>query len=204
MADWFKTYNDELDSKGMQFALTECPHVIGVWQVIKSEASKNRSSSFKWEDADFELIGFARKLNISVPIFNECLNLLERAKFISRGGGKLVVAGWDKMQSDYARGLDKGYYTNRKTRKKLASNSVVSTARGEESRREENGGSPHHLNGKISTAERISLEKEQKELTRIVLSMKGHGFMSPDEKQKYRDAKDRLSKVTKALFIPLP
>lgn len=144
VADWFKTYNDELDSKGMQFAITECPSVIAVWQVIKSEASKNRNAKFKWQDADFELIGFARKINVSVPIFNECLKLLERAKFITRHNGHMIVTGWDRLQSDYARGLDKGYYNSKKTRKKLASkseklasNSLVSTTRREERRVEE-------------------------------------------------------------------
>jgi hypothetical protein len=46
------------------------------------------------------------------------------------------VSGWDDIQSDYAKGLNKGYY--KKTTEKLASNSLVSTARGEERRGEDN------------------------------------------------------------------
>lgn len=135
MADWFKFYNDGLDSKGMQFAMSEQPLVTSVWLVIMSEASKNRSAKIKWDDADFEIVGFARKINISVPIFNQSVVLLERIKYISRKDGNIIIHGWDNLQSDYARGLDKGYY--KKTSKKLASDSLVSTARREESREEE-------------------------------------------------------------------
>ena len=124
-----------LASKGMQFALGEQPLVTSVWLVILSEASKNRSSKFKWVDADFELIGFARLINCSVPVFNQSIALLERINYIRRHDGIIEVLGWDAMQSDYAKGLDKGYY--KKTSKKLASNKEVSSARGEEKRREE-------------------------------------------------------------------
>jgi hypothetical protein len=135
MADWFKFKNDCLSSKGMQFAMSEQPLVTSVFLVILSEASKARSSSFKWSDEDFEMIGFARLVNVSVPVFNQSIGLLERIKYISRKDGVITVNGWDDMQSDYAKGLNKGYY--RKTSNKLASNSEVSTARGEERRGEE-------------------------------------------------------------------
>jgi hypothetical protein len=138
VADWFKFYNDGLDSKGMQFAISEQPLVTSVWLVIMSEASKNRSNKIKWQDEDFELIGFARKVNISVPVFNQSIGLLERIKYITRQDGFIIIHGWDRLQSDYARGLDKGYY--KKTSKRLVSKSEVSTARGEEKRGEEKKG----------------------------------------------------------------
>lgn len=136
MADWFKIHNDMLDSKGMQFAMSEQPVVTSVWLVILSEASKNRSSRFAWSDADFELVGFSRKINCSVPVFNQSIGLLERIGYIKRADGFIEVFGWDSKQSDYAKGVNKGYY--KKTSKKLASLSEVSTTRGEEKRGEEN------------------------------------------------------------------
>jgi hypothetical protein len=132
MADWFKVKNDMLDSKGMQFCISEQPLVTSVWLVILSEASKNRSSFFSWLDADFEVIGFSRKINCDAKIFNQCLDLLERIGYIKRAHGKLQIVGWESHQSDYAKGLNKGYY--KKTSEKLASNSLDSTARGEEKR----------------------------------------------------------------------
>ena len=138
MADWFKFFNDDLDSKELQYALSEQPLVAGVWLAILSEASKKRSQTIPWSDSDFELIGFARKVNVSPPIFNQCLGLLERVGLIKRSGQSMEVLTWERVQSDYAKGLAKGYYE--KTSKTLASNSVVSTVRGEERRGDENRG----------------------------------------------------------------
>lgn len=137
MADWFKFHNDELDSKGMQFAISEQPLVTSVLLVILSEASKTRSRKIAWHDEDFELIGYARKINVSVPVFNQCISLLERVGIIKRGNGNIEINGWNEKQSDYAKGLDKGYYNKKKTSKLLASNSEVSTVRREEKRVEE-------------------------------------------------------------------
>lgn len=136
MADWFKFYNNGLEEPRMQFAISEQPLVTSVWLAILSEASKARSSQITWRDLDFELFGYARKLNISTPILNQCIGLLERIGYIQRKDGKITIDGWDKLQSDYAKGLDKGYY--KKTNKDLASKSLVSTVRGEERREEEN------------------------------------------------------------------
>ena len=132
MADWFKFYNDGLDEPRFQFAISEHSEVTSVWLVILSEASKKRSATITWRDQDFELFGFARKINVSVPILNECINLLERIGYITRTPGEIRVEGWDARQSDYAKGLAKGYY--KATSKTLASNSLVSTIRGEERR----------------------------------------------------------------------
>lgn len=136
MADWFKVHNDMLASKGMQFAISEQPLVTSVWLVILSEASKNRSSYFAWSDSDFELIGFARLVNCSVPVFNQCLGLLQRINYIKKTCDKIEILGWDKLQSDYARGLDKGYY--KKTSNKLASDKEETSPRGEERRGDKN------------------------------------------------------------------
>src|ERR1700685_836941 len=108
MADWFKFFNDGLDSKGMQFAISEQPLVPSVWLAVLSEASKNRSSSFHWEDQDYELLGMARRLNISVPILNQCIGLLERIRYITRRKDSIQVNGWDSFQSNYAKGVNRG------------------------------------------------------------------------------------------------
>lgn len=162
MADWFKFYNDGLDSKGMQFAMAEQPLVTSVWLVIMSEASKNRSNKIKWADEDFELIGFARRINVTVPQFNQSITLLERIKYITREGGFIVVHGWDKLQSDYARGVDRGYY--KKTSDTLASNSLVSTARREEKRVEEKYKTNRGFALKESGVQLLSLIETCKEL----------------------------------------
>ena len=135
MSDWFKFHNDGLDEPRFQFAISEQPLVTSAWLLILSEASKKRSGVITWRDADFELIGFARKVNLSPPVFNQCVELLERIGYIKREDGKLTIPGWDCLQSDYAKGLQKGYY--KKTSKILASVSEVSTVRGEEKRGEE-------------------------------------------------------------------
>jgi hypothetical protein len=132
MADWFKFYNDGLDEPRFQFAISEQPLVTSVWLVILSEASKKRSSKITWRDQDFELLGFARKVNVSPPVFNQCVELLERIGYIARQNGNIDIPGWEKLQSDYAKGLAKGYYKS--TSERLASVSKVSTVRGEESR----------------------------------------------------------------------
>ena len=136
MADWFKFYNDGLDSAGMQYCLSEQPSSVSVWLLILSEASKNRSGTLHWDASDYRLLGFARKLNISPGIFNQSLNLLQKAGYIALAKTTLTIPGWEKMQSDYAKGIDRGYYKH--TSKTLASDSLVSTVRGEERRGEEN------------------------------------------------------------------
>jgi len=136
VADWFKFYNDGLDAGGLQYCIAEQPLVTSVWLVILSEASKSRCCKFPWDDKDFRLLGFARKVNVSPGVFNQCVNLLEHAGYIKKREGYIEIPGWDKLQSDYAKGLDKGYY--KKTSKTLASNSEHSTARREEKRVEEN------------------------------------------------------------------
>ncbi len=190
MADWFKFYNDGIDSKGMQYAISEQPLAPSVWLVILAEASKCRASSIPWEDQDFELIGHARRINVSVPIFNQCLNLFERVGFIIRKDGMLHVPGWDKLQSDYAKGLEKGYYKN--TSKSLASPSEVSRPRGEEIRREESRGggeekaSPPPSNGFASvlkTSEKISYEKELDSIQAKLTPLSG-GDLLPAAKER--------------------
>ena len=135
MADWFKFYNDGLDEPRFQYAISENPSVVGTWLLILSEASKKRSDRVSWRDQDFELFGYARKINVSVPVLNECINILCRIGYIAKDECCIVIPGWASRQSDYAKGLNKGYY--KKTSKTLASNSEVSTIRREEKRVEE-------------------------------------------------------------------
>jgi hypothetical protein len=135
MADWFKFYNDGLDSKGMQFALSEQPLVTSVWLVILSEASKNRASEIPWSGQDFEIIGYARKINVPVAVFNQSIDLLAKVGYIVVGDGSIKIPGWESLQSTYAKGVDRGYYKN--ANKSLVSTKQVSTPRGEERRGEE-------------------------------------------------------------------
>lgn len=137
VADWFKFFNDGLDEPRFQYAISEHSQVTSVWLVILSEASKKRSATITWRDDDFELIGYARKINVSVPILNSCVVLLEKIGYITRTNGKLTIPGWKMLQSAYARGVDRGYYDKKKTNKTLVSNSLDSTVRGEERRGEE-------------------------------------------------------------------
>jgi len=137
MADWFKFYNDGLDSAGLQYCISEQPLVTSVWLVILSEASKNRSSKLPWDDKDFRLLGYARKVNVSPGVFNQSINLLQSAGYVKLEDGFLTIPGWESMQSNYAKGLNRGYYKD--TNKTLVSNSQVSTVRGEEKRGEEKG-----------------------------------------------------------------
>lgn len=135
MADWFKFFNDGLDEPRFQFAISEQPLVTSVWLVILSEASKKRSSKITWRDEDFELLGFARKINVSPGVLNQCVTLLEKIGYISRDGVNISITDWDSLQSNYAKGLDRGYYKS--TNKSLVSDEQVSTTRGEERRVEE-------------------------------------------------------------------
>lgn len=132
MADWFKFFNDTLDDPKFQYAISEYSQVTSVYLLILSEASKKRNGSIPWRDQDFELFGFSRKINVTVPILNECLNLLVRIGYINKDGHSITVTSWDTMQSNYCRGLANGYYAG--TNKTLASDSQVSTVRGEEKR----------------------------------------------------------------------
>lgn len=125
MADWFKVYNDMLDDPRIRFAISEHSVVSTVILLILSEASKKRSDSIPWTGKDFELIGYALKCNISVPILNACLNLLERIEFIKKTETEIKVLNWSDMQSDYCRGVSKGYY--RGSTKTLRRDSVDST-----------------------------------------------------------------------------
>lgn len=135
MADWFKFYNDGLDEPRIQFAISEHPSVVSVWLLILSEASKKRSGKITWRNQDFELFGYARKINVSVPVLNSCIELLTRIEYIKVDGDTIEIPEWERRQSDYSKGIDKGYF--KKTSKLLASNSEVSTARREEKREEE-------------------------------------------------------------------
>lgn len=153
MADWFKFFNDGLEEPRFQFAISEQPLVASVWLVILSEASKKRSCKITWRDQDFELFGYARKINISVPVLNQCIGILERIGYISRKNGFIEVPGWELLQSDYAKGLSKGYYKT--TSKTLASNSLDSTVRGEKKIGEENSDKASNKAKKLSVKQVI-------------------------------------------------
>ncbi len=148
MADWFKFFNDTLDEPRVQFAIAEHPQVVSVMVLLLSEASKKRSARIPWSDENFELFSYSRKLNVTVPIINHCMGLLEKIGFINRETGWVIINPWDSMQSDYCKGLNRGYY--RVTSETLASNSLDTSARGEERRSEKKKKTPRLLSGKAS------------------------------------------------------
>ncbi len=100
--------------------------------LLLSEASKKRSARIPWSDENFELFSYSRKLNVTIPIINHCMNILEKIGFINRETGWIIINSWESMQSDYCKGLNRGYY--RGTSERLASNSLGTSARGEEKR----------------------------------------------------------------------
>lgn len=153
MADWFKFFNDGLDEPRFQFAISEQPLVTSAWLLILSEASKKRSHKITWRDQDFELLGFARKVNISPAILNQCVDLLERIGYIKRENGNIIIPGWESLQSNYARGVDRGYYKS--TNKTLASNKPVSTTRGEERRGDKSRGEEEKTVGTVASLPRF-------------------------------------------------
>lgn len=155
MADWFKVYNNMLDDPKFQYAIGEHSVVTSVTLLILSEASKARSAKIPWAGQDFEMAGYARKLNISIPILNECINLLLKIGFIEKDDKFLKVLTWNEMQSDYCRGKDRGYY--KKTSNKLASVSLESTVRREERRGEEKKENGFSV---LSAADKVIKSKE--------------------------------------------
>ncbi len=163
MSDWFKFYNDTLDDPKFQYAISEYSQVTSVYLLILSEASKKRSGSIPWKDQDFELFGFSRKINVTVPILNECLNLLVRIGYINKDGHSITVTSWSTVQSDYCKGLSKGYYGD--STKKLASNSEVSSVRGEERR-----GDQIKRDQRVFSASEIVVKN--KELERVIEKIK--------------------------------
>lgn len=133
MADWFKFYNDGLDEARFQYAISVHPEVIPVWLLILSEASRHYSGTFPWRDADFELFGYSRKIGVSVPLINQCLNLLVKIEYISKDSGCINILKWNDLQSEYCQGKAKGRYKSRAT---LPIVSRESPIRVEESRRD--------------------------------------------------------------------
>lgn len=128
MSDWFRVYNDLLDEPNFRYALGRSNVVGTVYMALLSEASKRRSCVVPWTEC--EEIGTGLKLNVSAGILCECVNALCEAHYIRKEPNSLVICDWDKTQSDYCRGLSKGYY-----KKLVETTSLATQRRGEKKRK---------------------------------------------------------------------
>jgi len=101
MADWFKFYNDSIDEPRLQWAVSEQAEVLPVWVLILSECSKHYSGILSWRDKDYELLGYARKINVTPAKLNAALGLLVRIEYLEKTENHIKVLRWNDMQSIY-------------------------------------------------------------------------------------------------------
>lgn len=199
MADWFKFFNDTLDDPKFQYAISEHSEVTSVFLLILSEASKKRSATIPWQDQDFELFGYSRKINVTVPILNQCMNLLVKIGYIEKGSGCINVLSWNKMQSDYCKGLMRNYG---QTTKSVATNSEVCPVRGEEIRgykikKEDRNG----FSGAAAVIKNQELGRAMERLTVITSQYEAHqNWSEPDLKEK-KILKDRIKTLKAELGV---
>jgi hypothetical protein len=103
MADWFKFFENGLDEPRLQYAIGQLPEVTPVWVGILSECCRTKSGVITWDDDEAYLMGFSRRLNVSVPKVNEAVNLLKRIRYNEIASGLLTVLKWSTLQSEYMR-----------------------------------------------------------------------------------------------------
>lgn len=103
MADWFKFYENGLDEPRLQYAIGQLSEITPVWVGILSECCRTKSGQIAWDDDEAYLMGFSRRLNVSVPKVNEAVNLLKRIRYIEVASGTLTVLKWKDLQSEYMR-----------------------------------------------------------------------------------------------------
>lgn len=102
MADWFKFYENDIDEMRMQWAIGEHREVISVWIVLLSEACRHKDGTLSGYSQDFELFGISKRINVSVPIINECINLLLKINYLEKlSDGSLKIRKWEDKQSEY-------------------------------------------------------------------------------------------------------
>ena len=204
MADWFKFYNHWLDDPKIQFAISEHPQVLSVLLLLLSEASRLRKDAVPWSDKDYELFAYSRKLNVTVPIINECINLLCRVEFISKRNGSIKILNWNKLQSEYCRGKERGYYKkkNESTSESLASISLESSTRGEESRSEKiKGGKEAPMFDSVKVKIMEDLREEAKRVKNAHYNSFGMGgqWDSDDAKKRYTSLVNDANAIQAAL-----
>lgn len=165
MADWFKIYENDLDEMRLQWAIGECPEVIGVWVVLLSEACRHKSGTLSGYKEDFELFGISKRINVSVPKVNQGIELLIKINYLKRtDDGSLLIRKWSDKQSEYCQKLTKlqnqsgdNHHTkrtkNRDTVGTVSGQTPESVGqeerRGEENRIEESMSVQAHINGKF-------------------------------------------------------
>lgn len=103
MADWFKFFENGLDEPRLQYAIGQLCEVTPVWVGILSECCRTKSGQIAWDDDEAYLMGFSRRLNVSVGKVNEAVNLLKRIRYIEVESGTLTVLKWKDLQSEYMR-----------------------------------------------------------------------------------------------------
>lgn len=103
MADWFKFFENGLDEPRLQYAIGQLCEVTPVWVGILSECCRTKSGQIAWDDDEAYMMGFSRRLNVSVPKVNEAVNLLKRIRYIEVKDGCLTVLKWKDLQSEYMR-----------------------------------------------------------------------------------------------------
>lgn len=160
MADWFKFFNDSIDEPRLQWAISEQAEVLPVWVLILSECSKHYSDTITWRDKDYELLGYARKINVTAPRFNSALGLLERIEYIKRVDSCIKVLKWNEMQSVYCQ---RKAATSEHSVRTVSTHTPHSVPLEERRGDKKRGESPYFSgngNGKISGQEAITREKE--------------------------------------------
>lgn len=138
MADWFKFYNDSIDEPRLQWAVSEQAEVLPVWVLILSECSKHYSGTLSWRDKDYELLGYARKINVSPAKLNSALLLLVRIEYLEKTENHIKVLKWNEMQSIYCqRKVSESVHSVRTVSAHTPHVVPLEERRGEEIRREE-------------------------------------------------------------------
>lgn len=121
MADWFKWYEDELDSPAFSAAWSECSYLPSVLLWVRTEATKQKSDRFRVSGKYF-LIGLAQKLKITEHDLKRALNLLKEINYIDiQEDFIIIVNNWEKHQSKYL------YERSRKLNKQLEASQDVPT-----------------------------------------------------------------------------
>lgn len=158
MANWFKFSENDIDEPRLQYAIGELPEVLNVWLLILSECCRHRSGLVKWSQNQYELLGYSRRLNVTVPKINEAIRLLKEILYVEQSADSLKVLKWNDKQGDYLTRKQRGDYANRTANKRVYPR--VSDIIGE-SPTEERRGEEIRIDQKESTHTVASLPRKQ-------------------------------------------
>ena len=137
MANWFKFSENDIDEPRLQYAIGELPEVLNVWLLILSECCRHRSGDVKWSNNQFELLGYSRRLNVTVPKINEAIRLLDSIGYVSRQDGCLKVLKWSEKQGEYLTRKERGDYRKQADTKR--NSPIVSDSTGDSPTEERRG-----------------------------------------------------------------